>query len=169
MPVYALDILEVGSIGNGMLRAAPGIGAIMVALCLVRFPIKDHAGIMLFVTVALFGVATIVFGVSRLAWLSILALICVGAFDMISVYIREIILQLWTPDDVRGRVNAVNSIFLGASNELGDARAGFMAAKWGAIFTVVAGGFAAIAIAGAWAWMFPDLRKTKELDKGGAT
>jgi len=114
--------------------------------------------------VALFGLSTAVFGASTLAWLSIVMLMFIGAFDMISVYIREILLQLWTPDHVRGRVNAVNSIFLGASNELGEFRAGFMAAAYGAVFTVVAGGIAAIGVAGLWAAVFPSLRKTQRLE-----
>ncbi len=164
LPIYARDILELGPTGLGLLRAAPGIGAVIMIIFLTRFPIKDHAGIILFATVALFGIATAVFGVSTLAWVSIIALIFIGAFDMISVYIREILLQLWTPDDVRGRVNAVNSIFLGASNELGEARAGFMAAKWGAIFTVVGGGIAAIGVSALCARLFPALRKTRHLD-----
>ncbi len=164
LPIYARDILELGPIGLGLLRAAPGIGAIITIAYLIAFPIKDHAGTILFVTVALFGLATAVFGVSTLAWLSILALICVGGFDMISVYIREVLMQLWTPDHVRGRVNAVNSIFLGASNELGEFRAGFMAAVFGAVFTVTAGGIAAVGIAGLWMYLFPKLRQTQHLD-----
>lgn len=167
MPVYAKDILEVGKIGNGILRAAPGIGAIAMAVWLVSFPIKDHAGKILFVSVALFGMATIVFGASTLAWLSILALMLLGAFDMISVYIREVLLQLWTPDHVRGRVNAVNSIFLGASNELGEFRAGFLAAAYGTVFTVVGGGIAAIGVAALWTKLFPGLYKTNNLDGPG--
>ncbi|MGJ8562920.1 MAG: MFS transporter [Alphaproteobacteria bacterium] len=166
LPIYARDILELGPTGLGLLRAAPGIGAVMMILIITRFPIKDHAGIILFIAVALFGASTFVFGYSTVAWLSIAALIAVGAFDMISVYIREILLQLWTPDAVRGRVNAVNSIFLGASNELGEARAGFMAAKWGAVFTVAAGGIAAIGVASVCAALFPSLRKARYLDKG---
>lgn len=165
MPVYAEDILQIGSIGNGLLRAAPAIGAIAMVIILTRFPIRDHAGIILFVSVALFGAATAVFGASTLAWLSILALMLIGAFDMISVMIREVLLQLWTPDEVRGRVNAVNSIFLGASNELGEARAGFMAAKLGAVMTVVGGGVAAIGVAGLWAYLFPKLRKARHLER----
>lgn len=165
LPIYARDILELGPTGLGFLRAAPGIGAVIMIVFLTRFPIKDHAGAILFISVALFGVATIVFGYSTLAWVSILTLMLVGAFDMVSVYIREILLQLWTPDEVRGRVNAVNSICLGASNELGEARAGFMAAKWGAVFTVAIGGAAAIAVSGACAAMFPALRKARYLDK----
>ena len=164
MPIYAKDILELGPTGLGLLRAAPGIGAVMMIGYLTTFPIKNHAGVILFVTVALFGLATAVFGVSTSAWLSILALIAIGAFDMISVYIREILLQLWTPDKVRGRVNAVNSIFLGASNELGEFRAGFMAAAYGAVFTVTAGGIAAMGVAAIWAKAFPQLRNTQRLD-----
>jgi len=138
-----------------------------MVVILTRFPIKDHAGIILFVSVALFGAATAVFGASTLAWLSILALMLVGAFDMVSVMIREVLMQLWTPDDVRGRVNAVNSIFLGASNELGEARAGFMAAKLGAVLTVVGGGIAAIGVAALWARLFPGLRKARHLESRG--
>ena len=165
MPIFAKDILEIGAIGNGFLRAAPGIGAILMAIYLIRFPVKDHAGRILLISVFLFALATVVFGFSKLAWLSIVALMLVGAFDMISVYIREILLQLWTPDEVRGRVNAVNSIFLGASNELGDARAGFMAAKWGAIFTVIIGGIAAMGVVGLVTLFFPELRKVRKLNR----
>jgi len=164
MPIYAKDILDIGEVGVGLLRAAPGIGAVMMIGYLTSFPIKDHAGIILLVTVALFGLATAIFGMSTIAWVSILALMLVGAFDMISVYIREILLQLWTPDKVRGRVNAVNSIFLGASNELGEARAGFMAAAYGAVLTVTGGGLAAIGIAAIWGKVFPSLRKARFLE-----
>ena len=164
MPVYANDILQIGPIGNGLLRTAPAVGAILMVIVLTRFPIRNHAGIILFVSVALFGAATAVFGASTIAWVSILALMLVGAFDMVSVMIREVLLQLWTPDEVRGRVNAVNSIFLGASNELGEARAGFMAAKLGAVITVVGGGVAAIGVAALWAYLFPRLRKARHLE-----
>lgn len=128
MPVYARDILGIGEQGLGILRAAPGVGALIAITLFTAFPIRDHAGWVLLVSVAFFGLATAIFGASTLAWLSIIALMLVGGFDMVSVYVREIILQLWTPDEVRGRVNAVNSIFVGASNELGETRAGFMAA-----------------------------------------
>ncbi|WP_321489762.1 MFS transporter [uncultured Hyphomonas sp.] len=165
LPVYARDILELGPSGLGLLRAAPGVGAVVMIGIITAFPIRNHAGIILFVCVALFGLATVVFGASTLAWLSILALALIGAFDMVSVYIREILLQLWTPDDVRGRVNAVNSVFLGASNELGEARAGFMAHFYGAVFTVVAGGAAAIGVAAAWSFLFPAIRKTRYLHR----
>jgi len=165
LPIYARDILELGPSGLGLLRAAPGVGAVIMIGIITAFPIRNHAGIILFVCVALFGLATMVFGASTLAWLSILALALVGAFDMVSVYIREILLQLWTPDDVRGRVNAVNSVFLGASNELGEARAGFMAHFYGAVFTVVAGGAAAIGVAAAWSFLFPAIRRTRYLHR----
>lgn len=165
MPIYARDILELGPEGLGLLRAAPGIGAIAMLLILTRFPVRNHAGIILLVTVALFGLATAVFGLSTLPWLSITALMLVGAFDMVSVYIREIILQLWTPDEVRGRVNAVNGIFLGASNELGEFRAGMMAAIWGAVLTVTAGGFAAVGVAALVGKIFPGLARIKQLDE----
>ena len=164
MPIYARDILHVGELGLGLLRASPGIGAIIAIALITAFPIRDHAGWILLAAVAMFGLATAVFGASTLAWLSILALMCVGGFDMVSVYVREIILQLWTPDAVRGRVNAVNSIFVGASNELGETRAGFMAAVAGPVVTVVAGGFAAIGIATLSIMVFPQLRKIRTLD-----
>lgn len=164
MPIYARDILHVGELGLGLLRAAPGVGAIIGIALITAFPIRDHAGWILIVSVAFFGLATAVFGGSTLAWLSILALMGVGGFDMVSVYVREIILQLWTPDDVRGRVNAVNSIFVGASNELGETRAGFMAAVIGPVATVVLGGFAAIGVAAASAFIFPKLRDIRHLN-----
>jgi MFS family permease len=164
LPIYASDILDVGVIGLGMLRAAPAVGAIIMIGILIRFPVRNHAGTILLLTVAGFGAATAIFGVSTVAWLSVFALILVGAFDMVSVYIREILLQLWTPDRVRGRVNAVNSIFLGASNELGEFRAGTMAAVYGAVFTVTAGGVAAVAVAGFWRVLFPKMSKTKKLE-----
>ena len=164
LPIYARDILELGPSGLGLLRAAPGIGAVFMLLFLTRFPVRNHAGLILLVTVALFGLSTAIFGLSKLAWLSIIALILIGAFDMVSVYIREVILQLWTPDEVRGRVNAVNGIFLGASNELGEFRAGIMAAFLGAVFTVTAGGIAAIGVAGLIGLLFAGLLRIKRLD-----
>ncbi len=164
LPIYASDILHVGAIGMGLLRAAPAIGAVLMIGVLIRFPVRDYAGTILLLSVAAFGASTAVFGISTIAWVSIIALILVGAFDMISVYIREILLQLWTPDRVRGRVNAVNSIFLGASNELGEFRAGAMAAIYGAVFTVAAGGAAAVGVAGLWRVLFPKMSKTRKLE-----
>ncbi len=164
LPVYARDILELGPTGLGLLRAAPGIGAIGVAVLLTGTPIRDHAGRIMFACVALFGVFTTVFGFSTLAWVSIAALAAAGAADMVSVYIRETLIQIWTPDRLRGRVNAVNMVFVGASNELGSFRAGSMAALVGAVPAVVFGGIGAVAIAGLWAWLFPELRKARRLD-----
>ena len=163
LPVYARDILELGPWGLGLLRAAPGIGAIGVAVWLAGHPIRDHAGIVMFGFVALFGVFTVIFGVSTIPWLSIAALALLGAADMISVYVRETLIQLWTPDEVRGRVNAVNMVFVGASNELGEFRAGTMAALIGTVPAVVFGGVGDVAVAGIWAFLFPELRKIRHL------
>ncbi|WP_152047017.1 MFS transporter [Aureimonas psammosilenae] len=164
MPVYASDVLAVGPWGLGLLRAAPGIGAILMVIWLTRHPVKNNAGLIMFAFVALFGAFTVLFGLSTMPWLSILALALMGASDMISVYVRETLLQLWTPDDVRGRVNAVNSMFVGASNELGEFRAGMMASWIGAVHAVTLGGVATVGVAALWAWMFPQLRKAKSLD-----
>jgi hypothetical protein len=164
LPVYARDILDTGPWGLGLLRAAPGIGAIAVALWLAKNPIKDHAGLIMFATVAGFGLATMVFGYSTIVWVSIIALLFMGAFDMVSVYVRETLIQLWTPDIVRGRVNAVNMVFVGASNELGEFRAGISAALIGAVPAVVVGGAGTVAVALLWAKWFPELRRARHLD-----
>ncbi|MDT6939596.1 MFS transporter [Brucella pseudogrignonensis] len=163
LPIYARDILDLGPWGLGLLRSAPGIGAVLTAIWLAGHPIRDHAGRVMFVFVGLFGLFNIIFGVSTLVWLSIIALALAGAADMISVYIRETLMQLWTPDHVRGRVNAVNMVFVGASNELGEFRAGLMAAAIGAVPAVVIGGIGSIVVAAAWAAMFPQLRKARNL------
>ena len=163
LPAYARDILEVGPWGLGLLRSAAGIGAIVTGFYLAARPIRDHAGLIMFACVALFGLFTIVFGVSTLVWLSVLALALAGAADMVSVYIRETLIQLWTPDAVRGRVNAVNMVFVGASNELGEFRAGTVAALIGVVPAVVLGGIGTIAVAGLWMAWFPDLRRARHL------
>lgn len=167
LPVYARDILHLGPFGLGLLRAAPGIGAILTGIFIATHPLKNHAGRILLLSVALFGLFTAIFGLSTLVWLSILALMLVGAADMISVVIRETLLQLWTPDVLRGRVNAVNMVFLGASNELGEFRAGFMAAWIGVVPAVVAGGAGAILVAAGWARLFPRLRDIRTLEEHG--
>jgi sugar phosphate permease len=167
LPVFARDVLELGPWGLGLLRAAPGIGAIIMAAYLASVPIKDHAGAFMFAGVALFGVFTLTFGLSTVAWLSIAAMVLLGAADMISVQVRETLIQLWTPDEVRGRVNAVNGLFVGASNELGEMRAGAMAAVIGAVPAVVVGGVGTILVAGLWAYAFPALRKIRFLDRRG--
>jgi MFS family permease len=164
LPVYARDILELGPWGLGLLRSAPGIGAICVAVWLAGHPIRDRAGIVMLAFVGLFGLSTVLFGLSTVTWLSIVALALLGATDMISVYVRETLIQLWTPDALRGRVNAVNQVFVGASNEVGEFRAGTMAALIGTVPAVVIGGVGAVAIAGLWAVLFPQLRRVRRLD-----
>lgn len=164
MPVYARDILEVGPWGLGLLRASPGIGAIVMAAWLAKFPIKDKAGIVMFACVAGFGLSTAVFGLSSYVPLSIAALVLMGATDMVSVYVRETLMQLRTPDEVRGRVTAVNRVFIGASNELGEFRAGFVAAWIGAVAAVALGGAGTVAVAALWSRWFPELRTARRLD-----
>lgn len=164
MPVFARDILTLGPWGLGLLRAAPGIGAILVAIALASYPVRHNAGVFMFIGVALFGVGTIMFGLSQTAWVSILALMLMGAADMASVYVRETLIALWTPDEVRGRVNAVNMVFVGASNELGEFRAGTMAHFIGPVAAVVVGGVGTLAVAGLWAFGFPQLRKIDSLE-----
>lgn len=165
LPIYAKDILHAGPQELGFLRAAPGIGAILMGLVLVRVPVRDHAGRVLFLFVGLFGAFTVLFALSTNAWLSVAALALVGASDMVSVTIRETIMQLWTPEEVRGRVNAVNSVFIGASNELGEFRAGSVAALLGPVPAALIGGVGAMAVAGIWATIFPELRNQRRLDE----
>ncbi len=165
LPVYAKDILHAGPQELGLLRAAPGVGAITMAVFLTRFPIRDHAGKILFLFVGLFGAFTVIFGLSTTVWISVPALALVGASDMVSVTIRETIMQLWTPEEVRGRVNAVNSVFIGASNELGEFRAGTVAHFIGPVPAVALGGLGAIAVAVIWSRIFPGLRDQRSLAK----
>jgi MFS family permease len=167
LPVYARDILELGPWGLGLLRAAPGVGAVLTAIFMATSPIRDKAGVILLVSVGLFGAFTLLFALSTLTWLSILALALIGAADMVSVVIRETLLQLWTPDEVRGRVNAVNHVFLGASNELGEFRAGAMAAWIGAVPAVALGGVGAVLVAASWVWLFPQLKNARYLHQQG--
>ena len=164
MPVFASDILVLGPLGLGLLRAAPGLGAIAMAIVLATFPIRHDSGIKMFAGVAVFGLGTLLFGLSQTAWLSILALAVMGAGDMISVYVRETLIALWTPDEVRGRVNAVNSVFIGASNELGEFRAGMMAHFVGTVPAVVIGGIGSLIVSIAWAALFPQLRRIDTLE-----
>ncbi|MEZ2129880.1 MULTISPECIES: MFS transporter [unclassified Sinorhizobium] len=164
MPIFARDILTLGPWGLGLLRAAPGVGAIVMAVLLATYPLKHRAGIYMFLGVAMFGIATVLFGLSQTAWLSIAALAVMGASDMVSVYVRETLIALWTPDEVRGRVNAVNMVFVGASNELGEFRAGSMASVFGAVPAVIIGGIGTLAVSIIWASGFPQLRKIDSLD-----
>lgn len=165
LPVYVKDILHAGPEELGMLRAAPGVGALLMAIVLTRFPIRDHAGRLLFLFVGLFGLFTLIFGLSTTVWISIPALALVGASDMVSVTIRETIMQLWTPEEVRGRVNAVNSVFIGASNELGEFRAGTVAHFIGPVAAVAVGGVGAIIVAVLWSRLFPGLRNQRTLHR----
>lgn len=164
MPVFARDILDLGPWGLGLLRAAPGVGAVGMAIWLAAHPIRHRAGILMFTGVALFGLGTMVFGLSATPWVSVGALVVMGAADMISVYVREILITLWTPDELRGRVNAVNMVFVGASNELGEFRAGMMASGFGAVFAVAFGGAGTLLVSVLWALGFPQLRKIDTLD-----
>jgi MFS family permease len=164
MPIYARDILTLGPWGLGLLRGAPGFGAVAMALVLATYPVRHRAGVYMFIGVALFGIGTLIFGVSTTLWVSIAALVLMGASDMVSVYVRETLIALWTPDDVRGRVNAVNMVFVGASNELGEFRAGIMASAFGAVPAVVIGGIGTLAVAMIWSAGFPQLRKIDTLD-----
>jgi MFS family permease len=163
MPIFAHEILHQGPRGLGMLRAAPAVGAVTMSLIMARFPLHRHAGRWLFSCVAIFGAATVIFGLSHTLWLSLAALAIAGAADTISVIIRGSLLQLATPPEMRGRVSAVNSLFIGASNELGEFESGLTAQWWGAVRATVIGGIGALAVAGLWAVIFPSLRKADEL------
>jgi MFS family permease len=163
LPAYARDILDVGPWGLGFLRSATGVGSLAMGLYLTSVPIRNHAGLTMFIAAAFFGIFTVIFGISTIVWLSIVMLLLMGAADMISVYIRETLIQLRTPDWVRGRVNSVNMVFIGASNELGAFRAGMVAAVIGIVPAVVIGGVGTIAVAGLWARWFPELRRIRHL------
>ncbi len=165
MPAVARDVLELGPWGLGLLRAAPGVGALAVAAWLAWRPLQDHVGALLFVYVALFGVATAAFGLSDVPWLSIVLLAAIGGTDMVSVSVRETVLQLWTPDAMRGRVTAANMVFVGASNEIGEFRAGSMGSIVGVVPAIVLGGVGTVAVAGLWAWMFPALRRIRRFEQ----
>ena len=163
MPIFAQDILHAGPRGLGMLRAAPALGALMVSLWLMVRPIRRSAGKRMLVCVAIFGAATVLFGVSKSLPLSLAALLVVGASDMVSVVIRSSVLQLATPPEMRGRVSAVNSLFVGASNELGEFESGLTAQWWGAVRAVVIGGIGSMMITGLWTVFFPSLRRADAL------
>jgi hypothetical protein len=165
LPVFARDILEVGPTGLGFLRTAPALGSFTAALLLARRPIRRRAGPTLLATVAGFGVCMVVFGLSREMWLSMVALALAGAFDLVSVVLRSTILPLVTPDELRGRVNAVEMVFISASNELGAFESGVAATLIGTVPAVVLGGIATVAIAAAWWRLFPALARVDRLDE----
>jgi MFS family permease len=164
LPVYARDILHSGAEGLGQLRAAPAVGATLSAAWFSFRPLKHEVGIKMLVAVGIFGAATVVFGLSTSMPLSLFCLALLGAADMFSVYVRQSLIQLYTPDPMRGRVGSVSSLFISASNELGEAESGFLASLIGPVAAVVAGGIGAIAVVIAWAWLFPELRRAKDFN-----
>lgn len=163
LPIYARDILHVGPVGLGLLRSAPAVGAALTALWLAHHPLESRAGVKMFVAVGAFGLATIAFGLSASFWLSLAALAVLGCADMISVVVRQTLVQSRTPDAMRGRVSAVNYVFIGASNELGEFESGVTAAWFGTVPAVIIGGIGTLAVAALWAWKFPALRKVDRL------
>jgi MFS family permease len=164
LPVYARDILAIGPQGLGVLRSAPAVGAVIVGLILSRHSLGRHAGRTMFGAIALFGIATIIFGLSKNFLISLAALVVLGASDMISVFVRQNLVQRATPDAMRGRVNAVNSVFIGASNELGEMESGVTAAWMGSVEAVVFGGVGTLTVMLLWLWRFPELRKIDRLE-----
>ncbi len=165
LPVYANDILHVGANGLGILRAAPSVGAAVMALLMAHLPSMKQAGKKMFLCVALFGVMTLLFGISKNFYFSIFCLVILGAADMISVVIRGVLVQTKTPPEMRGRVSAVNLIFIGASNELGEFESGLTASWFGTIPAVVLGGLGTLAVVGIWSWKFPEIRKYESLQE----
>ncbi len=163
LPVYASEILKTGPWGLGLLRSAPGAGAIVMAIVLAHRPLRRRAGIAMLWSVASFGALTIVFGVSRSLAVSLVALLLLGATDMVSVIIRAILVQLATPDEMRGRVNAVDMIFIGVSNELGEFESGLTAHWFGTVPAVVLGGVGTLIVIAIWAWAFPELRNADQI------
>jgi MFS family permease len=157
LPVYAHDILHTNSVGLGLLRSAPAVGALSVAIFLARNPLKGRIGRTMFIAVGIFGLATIVFGLSQSFVVSLLALVVLGASDMISVVVRSTFVQLETPDEMRGRVSAVNSVFIGTSNQLGEFESGLTAAWFGAVPAVLIGGIGTLVVVALWIRLFPQL------------
>lgn len=167
LPIYARDILHVGPVGLGFLRSAPAVGAAITAIAIARRPLTRHAGTRMFVSVAIFGVTTIIFGLSRNFALTLSALAVLGAADMISVYVRHALVQFGTPDAMRGRVSAVSVLFIGASNELGEFESGVTAAWFGTVPAVVIGGIGTLLVTALWMRLFPPLRRIDRLADAG--
>jgi hypothetical protein len=163
LPIYARDILLTGPWGLGLLRSAPAVGALSTAFWLARHPLQRRAGRTMFAAVAVFGAATIVFGLSRSFPLSLVMLIALGAADMFSVVVRQSLVQLGTPDEMRGRVSAVNSMFIGASNQLGEFESGVTAAWFGTVPAVVLGGVGTLLVVVIWLRLFPELAAVDRL------
>jgi hypothetical protein len=163
LPIFAADILRIGPMGLGVLRSAPAIGAAVVGMVMARRPLRDRAGDWMFGGVAVFGVATIVFGFSTNFWLSLAALIVAGAGDMVSVFVRSVIVQLNTPEAIRGRVSAVNSMFIGTSNQLGAFESGVTARWFGTVPAVVIGGIMTLLVVAVWRRGFREMRELPPL------
>jgi MFS family permease len=163
LPIFARDLLHVGPWGLGLLRAAPGMGALLMSALLTRWPVEDQAGSKLFVAIVVYGLATVTFGLSTTFWISMVALAITGAADMVSIVVRSTLVQLETPDHMRGRVGAVNSVFIGASNQLGEFESGAMAAAIGPVGSVIVGGIGSIVVAGLWWQGFPQLAQRDRL------
>jgi MFS family permease len=163
LPMFAKDILHTGPVGLGLLRGAPAVGALTMSLVLTRWPLQRQVGRRLLGAVGLFGVATVVFGVSESLWLSMLALACAGACDSISVVTRQTIMQVETPDELRGRVSAVNAMFIGASNQLGEFESGATAALLGPVGSVLLGGVGTVLVAWSWRYLFPELAQRDQM------
>jgi MFS family permease len=163
LPIYASEILRTGPWGLGLLRSAPGVGAAGMAILIAHYPIRRRAGLTMLWCVAGFGVYTILFGISRSLVLSMVALFLVGATDMVSVIVRGTLIQIATPDEMRGRVNAVDMLFIGVSNELGEFESGLTAHWFGTVPSVVIGGLGTLAVIAIWAWRFPELRRADKL------
>lgn len=159
LPIFAADVLHVGPAGLGILRTAPGIGAVVVASMLALHPITRHVGRWMFTGVAVFGLATLVFGASTSLWVSLVALVALGASDMVSIYVRHLLVQLETPDALRGRVSAVSSIFIGSSNELGEFESGVTAKWFGLVPAVLLGGVMTLVVVASFMRIFPELRR----------
>jgi MFS family permease len=159
LPIFARDILSVGPVGLGLLRSAPAVGALITSIVLARHPVERHIGRKMFAVVGIFGVATIVFGLSSSFTLSLLSLAVLGASDAVSIVIRFSLVQIETPDEKRGRVSAINYLFVGSSNTLGEFESGLIAAWLGAVPSVVIGGVGSLLVAGVWMMLFPDLRR----------
>ena len=168
LPVYAADVLHVGPAGLGWLRTAPGVGAALCGLALGLWPVTRRVGRWMFGGVVVYGLATLVFGASTSFWLSLGALGAMGAGDMVSVYVRHLLVQLETPDEIRGRVSAVNAVFIGASNELGEFESGVTAAWFGTVPAVLVGGCATLAVAGLWSRLFPELARMDRFPGAGS-
>ena len=163
LPIFARDILHTGPWGLGLLRAAPAVGALLMSVWLARHSMERRVGPIMFASVAGFGVATLVFALSKVLWLSLVALFALGALDMVSMVIRGALVQLDTPDDMRGRVSAVNAIFINTSNQLGEFESGLMAAWVGAVHATLIGGIGTLVVVGLWMTMFPSLRRRQSL------